>query len=96
MKDLVSKIIGAGVQLSQDELHNIFNAGAYHGLWSQENYGEYDRNNTVYNFIETVLALSKSISMESAGLPCYGPNEWGTECGRCSKCTRFNSESKQP
>lgn len=59
MKDLITKIIETNGALEQDDLDTIFNTGAYYGPWSEENYGEYDRNNTVYGFIETVLALSK-------------------------------------
>lgn len=30
--------------------------------------------------------LADEIRSASAGRPCYGPNEWGTECGQCGKC----------
>ena len=28
--------------------------------------------------------------------PCYGPNEWGTECGNCAKCNVDSAEPSAP
>ncbi len=36
--------------------------------------------------------LAQEIRSASAGKPCYGPNEWGTECGQCSKCESASAE----
>ncbi|MFV7441054.1 hypothetical protein ACLPJF_22050 [Pseudomonas vlassakiae] len=38
--------------------------------------------------------LAEEIRSASAGKPCYGPNEWGTECGKCSKCKPASAEPK--
>lgn len=46
-------------KVPNDVVEQIFKTGTYHGLWSGDNYGEYDRENTVNNFIETVKALTK-------------------------------------
>ncbi|WP_313317786.1 hypothetical protein [Pseudomonas sp.] len=40
--------------------------------------------------------LSEEIRNASAGRPCYGPNEWGTECGQCSKCKSASAEPSAP
>lgn len=36
--------------------------------------------------------LAEEIRSTSAGKPCYGPNEWGTECGKCGKCKTASAE----
>ena len=40
--------------------------------------------------------LAEEIRSASAGRPCYGPNEWGTECGKCSKCKHASAEPSAP
>jgi|GEM_PF-4403053 len=40
--------------------------------------------------------LAEEIRNVSAGRPCYGPNEWGTECGKCSKCKPASAEPSAP
>lgn len=40
--------------------------------------------------------LAQEIRSASAGKPCYGPNEWGTECGQCSKCESASAEPSAP
>lgn len=40
--------------------------------------------------------LAQEIRSASAGKPCYGPNEWGTECGQCSKCKSASAEPSAP
>ena len=40
--------------------------------------------------------LAEEIRSASAGRPCYGPNEWGTECGKCSKCKSASAEPSAP
>jgi len=40
--------------------------------------------------------LAEEIRSASAGQPCYGPNEWGTECGKCSKCKHASAEPSAP
>lgn len=31
-------------------------------------------------------SLAEEIRSHSPWRPCYGPNEWGTECGKCDRC----------
>ena len=38
--------------------------------------------------------LAEEIRSASAGRPCYGPNEWGTECGKCIKCKPASAETE--
>ncbi|WP_054904577.1 hypothetical protein [Pseudomonas sp. NBRC 111144] len=40
--------------------------------------------------------LREEIRSASAGRPCYGPNEWGAECGKCSKCKSASAEPSAP
>lgn len=40
--------------------------------------------------------LAEEIRNVSDGRPCYGPNEWGTECGKCSKCKPASAEPSAP
>jgi hypothetical protein len=38
--------------------------------------------------------LADEIRSVATGKPCYGPNEWGTECGQYSKCKSASAEPK--
>ena len=45
--------------LDDATMEEIYKIGAYHGAFSEQNFGEDDRRNSVYGFLETLVGLVK-------------------------------------
>jgi hypothetical protein len=45
--------------VSDEAMEEIYNVGSYHGIFSGDNSGVGDRQNSVYCFLETLKCLTK-------------------------------------
>jgi hypothetical protein len=51
-------------QMPQSEIDGIFELGVYYGIFNENNYGDYDRANTVSLFMSTLQGMIKYSSKE--------------------------------
>lgn len=61
VRQMISDIVNKSpyYSLEDEDMETLFQIGAWHGLWGLDNYGDYDRQNTVYGFLETLSGIFK-------------------------------------